>query len=296
MGPEILDLKIVNVDTHNNGAVPAQYYGQAKANMVVGPPIPADIVNIQNLLQSAAAVEAGKSRAIGTIVVLPEFILQPTEGYYTNGQRQVAENYLTNILATYNGNHLIVFGSMVYENGGQFFNNLCYGIGGGALQVCSKRLVSHIDAIPNPAVGGAPKRLAGVGGVLYRSPNPWARVLWSIDPRSQDTIMFKRRRVGFSICLDYVGEPMGDPASRNIAPVNIHIVSSCGMAFEQDDPDIKEINNCVNMGKVIVCDALQEMSIVAQVNQYGQKKQRTIFRKNNQGTHVVQVCQMTMPN
>jgi predicted amidohydrolase len=265
MAVKKINISVLVQDTHNNGA---NYYGEPKANMVAAP-LPHNIEFIRDCITTA--IDGHRGEAPETIVVLPEFILQPQEGAYTDAQRTIVNNHMQTILNNTPDNVLVVFGTVVSENagGGHFYNDLLYGIGNGLLRHTGKLLLSDIDLIYDATV------LANIGWdpnvppILKRNTPP---KVWNQSPAANHTVNFKGKRIGFSICLDYAVNELLNRLGPGNNPVDINIVSSCGMEFIDSQRGIYK-----DVSKVIVCDAYGEWSSVRQVNQYGQSKQKSSF-------------------
>ncbi len=263
-----INVAVLVQNTHNNDV---HYYGPQRVNMVVGP-IPENVRFIRDCITTARGGDG--QDAPQTIVVLPEFILQPYEGAYTAAQRTVVNNHMQTILDNTPNNVLVVFGTVVSENGsgGQFYNDMLYGIGGGNLRHTGKHELSNIDLIDGPIANV----IGWNAGVLNKNALVGDNV-WNQSPNQNHVVNFRGKRIGFSVCLDYY---LGVLRNRTANPVDIHIVASCGMQFYDSNSIIDgrrfgDINYCNNFGKVVVCDAEGEWSSVHQVNQYGQSKQRS---------------------
>lgn len=265
MAVKKINISVLVQDTHNNGA---NYYGELKANMVAAP-LPNNIEFIRDCITTA--IEGHRGEAPETIVVLPEFILQPEEGAYTDAQRTIVNNHMQTILDNTPDNVLVVFGTVVSENagGGLFYNDLLYGIGNGLLRHTGKVLLSNIDLIYDATVVVNIGWDANVPPILKRGIAPQ---VWSQSPAANHTVNFKGKRIGFSICLDYDENELRNRLGPGNNSVDINIVSSCGMEFIDGQRDVYK-----DVSKVIVCDAYGEWSSVRQVNQYGQSKQRSSF-------------------
>jgi len=259
----------VSVLVQNTHGSAVDYYGPPRANMVAAP-VPNNIAFIGACITEAQnGFRATSDPTLGNIIVLPEFILQPREGAYTSAQRAIVETHLTNILATLPNTVLVVFGTVVSESagGGQFYNDLLYGIGGGALQHTGKLNLSNIDLIHDATIAttigwsAAPAILKQNTGI--------APLQWNLSPGGNHTINFKGKTIGFSVCLDYAANVLATRLA-NANSIDIHIVSSCGMQYVDGQLGVYK-----ETAKVIVCDAYGEWSSVNQVNQYGQSKQKS---------------------
>lgn len=261
-----INVSVLVQNTHSN---PDHYYGPSRNDMVVAP-LPINIAFIRDCIMTALnGFRVTSDPTLGTIIVLPEFILQPREGAYTAAQRAIVEQHMTNILATLPNDVLVIFGTVVNESdpGGQFYNDLLYGIGQGVLQHTGKLYLSDIDLIEDHTVPHPIGWDTHVPPILKRNLPPQ---VWNQSPGANHIINFKGKRIGFSICLDYAQNVLLTHLGAGNVPVDLHIVSSCGMQFVNDQPDIYN-----DRSKVIVCDAFGEWSSVHQVNKYGQSKQRS---------------------
>lgn len=261
-----INVSVLVQDTHNGGG---HYYGEPRANMVAAP-VPNNVAFIRSCITEAQnGFKAATDPTLGTIVVLPEFILQPQEGAYTAAQRAIVDTHMTTILAATPNNVLVVFGTVVNESaaGGAFFNDLLYGIGGGALQHTDKLYLSNIDLL-NDATIGTTIGWSGAPPILKQNTaHPPLR--WNLSPGPNHVINFQGKRIGFSVCLDYAQNVLGTRLGAGNT-VDIHVVSSCGMEYVDGQTGIYN-----DTAKVIVCDAIGEWSSVHQVNSVGQSKQRS---------------------
>jgi hypothetical protein len=266
-------MKNINVAVlvQNTHANPNDYYGAPRATMVAPPAgIPNNIAFISNCIAAAQTGFRNTSDpTLGTIVVLPEFILQPQEGAYTAAQRTIVEGHLGTILANTPTNVLVVFGTIVNESaaGGQFYNDLMYGIGGGALQHTGKLNLSNIDLIHDGTIATTIGWDAAAPAILKQN-TAIVPLQWNQSPGPNHTINFQGKRIGLSVCLDYAANLLATRIGGN--PVDIHVVSSCGMQYVDGQTGIYN-----DTAKVIVCDAFGEWSSVNQVNQAGQSKQKS---------------------
>jgi len=281
----------ISVIVENTHSLEEHYYGEARDLMNINNnPEPQSIQFIRNCIIDAQRGHQGGDNACGTIIIFPEFILQPYEGAYTKNQKNIVINYMNNILQGTPNNVLIIFGTIVYEGNtnNEFCNDMFYGIGGANLQHTGKDLLSDIDLINSDFLATS---IGWEGEILKKNPNLPNN--WNQSPNQNHTINFQEQRIGFSICLDYYE---GLLINNAIDPVDIHIVASCGMKFIDsnkivDNRRFGDINFCNNKGKVIICDAEGTYSSVHQVNKFGQSKQKssmltTEFVINNQSTKI----------
>lgn len=259
----------VSVLVQNTHASNNRYYGSPR-DVMVNAPIPDNIIFISGCIHAARdGFRETSDPTLGTIIVLPEFILQPDEGAYTNAQRVILEQHLTNILATLPNDVLVIFGTVVSESDpvGEFYNDMLYGIGQGVLKHTGKLHLSKIDLFEDNSL---PSLIGWDANHILKRKQ--LAQLWDQSPGANHIINFKGKRIGFSICLDYYLNELSNRLGDGNAPVDLHIVSSCGMEFVPDQTGIYK-----DTAKVIICDAYGNWSSVHQVNKYGQSKQQTMF-------------------
>lgn len=265
-------VSVVAINTHHNGA---DYYGPARATMT--PVAPANVTYISACINRA--LFGGMGHAVGHIVVFPEFILQPQEGAYNVLQRDHVLAHLQHILTALPVNVLVVFGTVVSQGAGSvYYNEMPYGIGGGALLYTCKQWLSNIDLIDRRAAVGS-QLIHWHGGRLKQGEGAGVQRNWSQIMAPSHTVNFRGARVGFSVCLDYTQGVLANRLPVN-GEVNIHVVTSCGMAFENRAFMRPDHNATLPNGAVIVCDAQGDQSSVHRIRLGG-----TSFHRSSMTTH-----------
>jgi predicted amidohydrolase len=263
-------LSVVALNTHHNGA---DYYGPARATMIAAP-APANITYLDGCIARARA--DGLGDAAGHIIVFPEFVLQPQEGAYTTVQRGHLLTHLGNILGGLGTDTLLVFGTIVSEDGaGHYYNEMPYGIGGGGLLQTGKLLLSNIDLIDQTGMAGT-NVIFWNGGRLSQGQGLGAARHWDQLAGASHTLAFKGAQFGFSVCLDY---DAGVLAARiGPAQVNVHVVTSCGMAFRNREFGQVDHNATLPKGAVVICDADGAQSSVHRIKLGGTSFHRSTMK------------------
>jgi len=290
--PTTFNVSVAAINTHwdlTKGALP--YYGALPDAMTgLGSPEPWGVSYVRGCVTTA--LKDHKKEADACIVVLPEFMLQPRNGAYTAPERQYVGDWMKNILNEIGESVLVVFGTVVWHDTASgspvFYNDLLYGVGKGPLLHSGKDYLSQIDLVDSSSLT---TDIGWENGALYKK-NGTPPLHWDQSAGQFYYVNFLKKRIGFSVCLDYAKKVLLGRLGKN-NPVDIHIVSSCGMKFESGEGNI-----CEDKGKVVVCDATGELSSIHQVNGSGQSKQRNTMlttEHNIQGVPTkIRRAQMTL--
>lgn len=213
------------------------------------------------------------------ILVLPEFIFQSATGVVTLQQFTNLKVTCAAKLRTVGESYLVVFGSVPVETNGHLHNVLLYGQGNGAIRCCRKLHVSSIDFL-NPGGGGDTMADMNNNGLAvrgfrhslgdphYSNNNENGEIPDQPDFAMQTPRHGLTANIHFSICLDYAYHLAGNViglaggtargSHGNNASYSVHLVSSCGMQFNQALTNLP----ANSAGWVIVCDANETSSTV----------------------------------